>query len=86
MYILIIASILFVYFVSYSNSLYVLFTENPDEKDANLLFSPSSILTGIGMLYRGMEGETRENVREIMGFPPKDNPKLFRDAFKVRHI
>jgi len=57
--------------------------ENPDEKDANLLFSPSSILTGIGMLYRGMEGETRENVREIMGFPPKDNPKLFRDAFKL---
>ena len=63
-----------------------IFTENPDEKDANLLFSPSSILTGIGMLYRGMEGETRENVREIMGFPPKDNPKLFRDAFKVCHV
>ena len=65
---------------------FCIFTENPDEKDANLLFSPSSILTGIGMLYRGMEGETRENVREIMGFPPKDNPKLFRDAFKVGHI
>merc|ERR1712158_272630 len=31
----------------------------------------------------GMEGETRENVREIMGFPAKDNPKLFRDAFKL---
>ena len=71
---------------SYGKYLYFLFTENPDEKDANLLFSPSSILTGIGMLYRGMEGETRENVREIMGFPPKDNPKLFRDAFKVGHI
>ena len=64
---------------------FYIFTENPDEKDANLLFSPSSILTGIGMLYRGMEGETRENVREIMGFPAKNNPKLFRDAFKVSH-
>jgi len=57
--------------------------ERPEDKTANLLFSPSSILTGIGMLYRGMEGETRENVRTIMGFPPKNNPKLFRDAFKI---
>jgi len=57
--------------------------EKPEDKNANLLFSPSSILTGIGMLYRGMEGKTRENVRQIMGFPPKNNPKLFRDAFKI---
>jgi len=56
--------------------------ERPEDKDNNLLFSPSSILTGIGMLFRGMDGDTRENVRKIMGFPPKDNPKLFRDAFK----
>jgi len=56
--------------------------ERPEDKDNNLLFSPSSILTGIGMLFRGMDGDTRENVRRIMGFPPKDKPKLFRDAFK----
>merc|ERR1719412_1566107 len=56
--------------------------DRPEDKTNNLLFSPSSILTGIGMLFRGMDGETRENVRKIMGFPPKDNPKIFRDAFK----
>merc|ERR1712088_1148801 len=56
--------------------------DRPEDKTNNLLFSPSSILTGIGMLFRGMDGDTRENVRKIMGFPPKDNPKLFRDAFK----
>jgi len=56
--------------------------DRSEDKTNNLLFSPSSILTGIGMLFRGMDGETRENVRKIMGFPPKDNPKIFRDAFK----
>ena len=58
-------------------------TDRPEDKEKNVLFSPSSILTGIGMLFRGMEGQTRENVRRIMGFPSKDNPKIFRDAFKV---
>ena len=58
-------------------------TDRPEDKENNVLFSPSSILTGIGMLFRGMEGQTRENVRRIMGFPSKDNPKIFRDAFKV---
>lgn len=58
-------------------------TDRPEDKEKNILFSPSSILTGIGMLFRGMEGQTRENVRRIMGFPSKDNPKIFRDAFKV---
>ena len=58
-------------------------TDRPEDKENNILFSPSSILTGIGMLFRGMEGQTRENVRRIMGFPSKDNPKIFRDAFKV---
>jgi len=56
--------------------------DRPEDKENNVLFSPSSILTGIGMLFRGMEGQTRENVRRIMGFPSKDNPKIFRDAFK----
>ena len=60
-----------------------LLTDRPEDKENNVLFSPSSILTGIGMLFRGMEGQTRENVRRIMGFPSKDNPKIFRDAFKV---
>ena len=58
-------------------------TDRQEDKENNILFSPSSILTGIGMLFRGMEGQTRENVRRIMGFPSKDNPKIFRDAFKV---
>ena len=38
------------------------------------------------MLFRGMDGQTRENVRKIMGFPSKDNPKIFRDAFKVHLV
>jgi len=62
--------------------LLVALADRSEDKTNNLLFSPSSILTGIGMLFRGMDGQTRENVRKIMGFPSKDNPKIFRDAFK----
>jgi len=52
-----------------------------EDEDKNILFSPTSILTGIGMLYVGMDGDTRENVRKTMGFP--SNPKTFRDGFQL---
>ena len=49
--------------------------------DRNVVFSPSSIFYGVGLLYSGMSGETKEAVRKAMHFPEDDTK--FKSAMEV---
>ncbi len=54
--------------VDYYNKL----DSNPENVGKNILFSPFSISTAVGMTYEGADGKTAEEMRKVFYFPQDD--------------
>jgi serine protease inhibitor len=46
------------------------------DKDGNLFFSPYSIYSALGMTYEGAEGQTKEEMKTVFGFPNNIRPNF----------
>merc|ERR1712012_618195 len=50
----------------------------------NVVFSPSSLLNGLGMVFTGLGIDSKKIVGQALGFSPSDDvAKSFRDIYKV---
>lgn len=51
-----------------------------DQPGANRLYSPTSVLLALAMTYAGARGETKTQIRDVMGFP--DDEEALHAAFE----
>ena len=52
------------------------------DRQNNAIFSPFSLVIGVGMVYEGLDGVTRNEVGGALGFPSDD--RTFKKVFKVK--
>ncbi len=55
---------------------------NSDKDVNNVVLAPFGVAIGLGMLYEGLDGQTKRNVGSELGFPVND--RILREQFKVQ--
>lgn len=64
---------------AFAFDLYQELTGDPEYRDSNIFFSPSSISTALAITYEGARGQTAEQIRSVFHFP--DNQSVLRHGY-----
>lgn len=64
---------------AFAFDLYQELTGDPEYRESNIFFSPSSISTALAITYEGARGQTAEQIRSVFHFP--DNQSVLRHGY-----